>query len=75
MTAPRQWSFDRHERAAHEKQLIVALKQLARELKKRESKETAQAVGWIAGIAIGLIGLGALAAAQATEGGDEADGV
>lgn len=65
--------FDRNDRAAHEAELIDALKGLQDELVAESNAQTAKAVGWLAGIAIGLVGLGAIAAALASDPDEEDD--
>lgn len=49
--------FDRANPTAHEHQLLVALNQINRQQKQNEIRT---AVGWIAGIALGLVALSAL---------------
>ena len=51
--------FDRANPTAHEHQLLVALKHIHRQQKQNEVRT---ALGWIAGIALGLVALGALTA-------------
>lgn len=64
--------FDRHNQALHERGLIEALESLRTELREADEKAAqTQAIGWLAGLAIGLVGLGAIAAALVASDNEE----
>lgn len=57
--------FDRQAPAGHEGELFEALKNLGEQQK--ETRQNMAALGWIAGIAIGLVALGAIAVVLSTD--------